>query len=68
MSGSGWSDPGAGPDGLAPLVVAGLHLPAAYYVAIRGSFWLALGRMYADPRWRQIASEEDARRLVTEYL
>lgn len=64
----GWSDAGAGPDGLAPLVVAKLGLPATYYVEIRASLWRAMEKMYRDPRWAEIKTPEEAHRLVQEYL
>ena len=66
--GTGWSDPAAGPGGLAALIVAELGLPASYYVVVRGSLWAAMARMKLDPRWAKIENPEDAATLVREYL
>ena len=68
MPSNGWSDGAAGPDGLAALVVAGLHLPATYYVEIRASLWRAMEKMYKDPRWSEVRCSEDAHKLIQEYL
>lgn len=66
--GTGWSDETGGPEGLWALVVAGLGLSTVVALRVRASYWNALARMKADPRWSQIKSREDADALVKEYL
>lgn len=65
--GTGWSDDTGGPGGIWATCIS-LGILNHLVLAIRNSFWVALARMKADPRWSQIKSREDADELLKEYL
>lgn len=65
--GTGWSDDTGGEGGIFATCI-GLGILNHLVLAIRNSFWMALARMKADPRWSQIKSREDADELIKEYL